>query len=82
MVEIEANVDDVHYILVPPRFKGIRTRFAREMVAWKQYYDSTEPQHEKLPGSWNDKLGLFQKIIVLRCLRPDKVGVTMVADYW
>ena len=69
-------------ILVPPRFKGIRTRFAREMAAWKQYYDNTEPQHEKLPGSWNDKLGLFQKIIVLRCLRPDKVGVTMVTGYW
>ena len=50
------------------------------MEAWKQYYDSTEPQHEKLPASWDDKLGLFQKIIVLRCLRPDKVGVTMVTS--
>ena len=81
-VEMEAHVDDVHYVLGPPRFKGIRKPFASEVEAWKQHYDSTEPQHEKLPGSWNDKLVLFQKIIALRCLHPDKVGVTMVTDYW
>ena len=45
--------------------------------AWKKYYDSIQPQVEKLPDKWNDKLGGFQKIIILRCLRPDKVTMSM-----
>jgi len=32
---------------------------------------------EDLPGRWNDELDLFQKILVLRCLRPDKVTNAM-----
>jgi len=50
------------------------------MEAWKKYYDSVEPQNEKLPGNWNDKLRSFQKMIVLRCLRPDKV-VPAIQDF-
>jgi hypothetical protein len=32
---------------------------------------------EDLPGPWNDVLDAFQKILVLRCLRPDKVTNAM-----
>ena len=55
------------------RFKDIRIHFTKEIASWKVYYDSVEPHVEKLPAEWNDKIGMFQKMIVLRCLRPDKV---------
>lgn len=55
------------------RFKGIRESFKKNVDAWKAYYDSTQPQVEKLPGEWNESLGMFQKLIIVRCLRPDKV---------
>ena len=53
--------------------KGIRRQFPAVMAAWTEYYDSSEPQTHVLPGPWQEKLGLFQKMIVLRCFRPDKV---------
>ena len=31
----------------------------------------------ELPGRWNTDLDVFQKILVLRCLRPDKVTNAM-----
>ena len=54
-------------------FKGIRTHFKLHTDDWKKYYDSIQPQVEPLPDKWQEKLGNFQKIIILRCLRPDKV---------
>ena len=62
------------------RFKGIRERFSLEIDSWKKIYDSTEPHHERMPRDWNDKLGMFQNMLVLRCLRPDKI-VPAVQDF-
>uniref|UniRef100_A0A8C3E132 Dynein axonemal heavy chain 12 n=1 Tax=Corvus moneduloides TaxID=1196302 RepID=A0A8C3E132_CORMO len=41
---------------------------------WQKMYDSKEPHNFPLPAELNDTLTELQKIIVLRCLRPDKIG--------
>ena len=56
------------------RFKGIRNHFKSNVKGWKKYYDSLDPHVEPMPGEWDKKLAMFQKILVLRCLRPDKVS--------
>ena len=40
---------------------------------WKALYDNPSPQEMELPDPWNLALSPMQKLIVLRCLRPDKV---------
>ena len=55
------------------RFKGIRVTFGGMVKEWKEYYDSVDPHTHPLPRQWDSKLGMFQKMIILRCLRPDKV---------
>uniref|UniRef100_A0A8C9VE60 Dynein axonemal heavy chain 12 n=1 Tax=Scleropages formosus TaxID=113540 RepID=A0A8C9VE60_SCLFO len=36
-------------------------------------YDSKEPYNTELPMPWCDQLTDFQKMIIYRCLRPDKI---------
>ena len=36
-------------------------------------FDSTEPQNADLPEPWSSKLSVFQKMLILRCIRPDKI---------
>lgn len=54
-------------------FEGIRVHFEKGIKDWKKFYDSIEPHMETLPDPWDEKLNPFQKILLLRCLRPDKV---------
>ena len=41
--------------------------------AWRALYDSASPQDEPLPGELQSKLGPFQRLLVLRCIIPDKL---------
>ena len=43
------------------------------MDSLQAIFDSSEPHHEPLPGKYNEEMDDFQKIIVLKCLRPDKI---------
>ena len=53
-------------------FEGLNTGFAAQADAWKHIYDSAVPHEEKLPGNW-ESLSRFQKLLILRCIRIDKV---------
>ena len=54
-------------------FLGFLGKFTGSVADWRSYYDDKEPHLAPLPSPWNGKLNEFQKLIVLRCLRPDKV---------
>ena len=58
-------------------FKGFRDNFEKNIVAWKEYSDSREPHLASIPDPFNDKLNPFQKMIVLRCIRPDKIQLSV-----
>ena len=42
-------------------------------IQWRKLYDSTDPAGIPMPGGAHEKYNSFQKICILRCLRPDKV---------
>lgn len=51
----------------------------KDVSLWRQYYDDRAPHKAELPPPWQ-KLTPFQKLIVLRCIRPDKV-IPAVANF-
>ena len=57
--------------------QGFRKSFTEQLGGWKSYYDDKEPHKAAIPAPWGEKLTDFQKMIVLRCLRPDKVSTAL-----
>lgn len=47
-------------------------------LRFKQWYDELQPESEKLPMDWKKLETMpFQKLLVLRCLRPDRLTVAL-----
>jgi len=56
-----------------PSFKELPGEFTANLAKWLEVYDSTDPAAMQMPGKAHEKYNSFQKICILRCLRPDKV---------
>ncbi|XP_055472779.1 dynein axonemal heavy chain 7, partial [Psammomys obesus] len=63
-----------------PAFKTIRKEFMHLKDGWKKVYDSLEPHHELFPEEWENKVDDFQRMLIIRCLRPDKV-IPMLQEF-
>ncbi|EKX31472.1 hypothetical protein GUITHDRAFT_83101 [Guillardia theta CCMP2712] len=55
------------------QFKELGKEFVLHVDDWKQIYDSADPARMKFPGVMHKKYSSFQKLTILRCLRPDKI---------
>ncbi|XP_072525468.1 dynein axonemal heavy chain 12 isoform X2 [Salminus brasiliensis] len=56
-----------------PGLQGLRQSFTKTPESFLPIYDSQEPYNTPLPKPWCEKLSDFQKMIIYRCLRPDKI---------
>ncbi|XP_077275021.1 dynein heavy chain at 36C [Temnothorax americanus] len=55
-----------------PGFLEIRDSVMKNIDEWKKIFDHKEPHTSSFPAPWN-KLSSFEKMLVLRCIRPDKI---------
>ena len=58
-------------------FPGLGHNIMGSADEWKKIYDSAKPEKEPLPGEWDKNLTMFQKMLILRAIRPDKVMVAV-----
>jgi dynein heavy chain len=54
-------------------FKALPEDLELNPEAWKEWIESPKPELEDLPGEWAVKCTGFQKLLVLRALRTDRV---------
>lgn len=55
-------------------FEGFVDSFLKNLNEWQLYYDCQDPHLTELPPPWDTKLEIFEKMIVLRAIRPDKAA--------
>merc|ERR1719440_368603 len=54
-------------------FSGLLDSFDTDTAAWKTWFDSPAPVEMPMPGRWESDLRIFQKLLVTRVLRDEKV---------
>uniref|UniRef100_A0A665TT05 Dynein axonemal heavy chain 7 n=1 Tax=Echeneis naucrates TaxID=173247 RepID=A0A665TT05_ECHNA len=66
--------DEISTLIQPKLFLFISHAFSCYFLSdFKPIYDSKEPCNTPLPTPWCEQLNDLQKIIIVRCLRPDKI---------
>jgi len=54
-------------------FEGIKDSITKRVDDWVSFFTSDTPQTDKLPGQWETKLSSFQRLILIRALREEKI---------
>jgi len=56
-------------------FRNIASSFSSNAREWKSWHRHNEPETSavRLPGEWENKCTELQRIIIVRCLRPDRI---------
>jgi dynein heavy chain len=61
-------------------FQGITNDFSVNVKSWKSFVQHSTPQSIPLPGSWNTKLKDFDRFLLVKALRQEKL-LFAFADY-
>ncbi|KAG9397278.1 Dynein heavy chain and region D6 of dynein motor [Carpediemonas membranifera] len=54
-------------------FKNILPHVEQHLDQWKKYYTANSPETTPLPGDWDSRSDELKRMVILRCLRPDRV---------
>ncbi|MCO5564171.1 hypothetical protein L7F22_017828 [Adiantum nelumboides] len=76
----EKSWNEIYRLSKLKNYQELDKSIQNQAKDWCILFDSQEPHRENLPMPWNFELDRFQKMLVLRCLRPDKL-VLAVVDY-
>ncbi|KAH8608939.1 putative Dynein heavy chain N terminal region 2 domain1 [Trypanosoma vivax] len=61
-------------------FRGLENDLIENSEVWKSFVLSEAPQTATLPGVWNEAVNPFQRILLIRCFREEKLYFAMT-DY-
>jgi len=55
------------------KWTGLAQHVSENLADWKAVYDASEPHKCTLPYPWHEQLDNFQRMILIRAIRPDKL---------
>lgn len=56
-----------------PDFSDIPQHLVGNMSEWKDWFDLEEPEKEHCPGGYSQGFSSFQKMMLIRCFRTDRI---------
>ncbi|GFO33725.1 dynein heavy chain 12, axonemal-like, partial [Plakobranchus ocellatus] len=77
---IDKSWDEICRMSELKHFKGFRQDFVQNVNKWRDFYNEKEPHKAAIPEPWQSKLNDFQRMIILRTIRPDKI-VLAITDF-
>ena len=69
---IWSNVVMLEYSL-PKVFSGFRESVVANKDSWISFFVTETPHNDTLPGDWESKLNEFQRLLLVRVMRDDKI---------
>jgi dynein heavy chain len=54
-------------------FRGVVQSLEQLPQEWHEWFLASEPENTPLPGEWEGRLAELQRMVLVRCLRPDRV---------
>lgn len=67
---------DIQTVSTLEHFSGLDRDIESSPKRWRKIVESTCPETERLPQDWKNKSS-FQKLIILRALRPDRMTYSL-----
>lgn len=59
------------------RYQGLGDNMQSDSDEWQKWFDSEMPEVAKFPGDYQKSLGNFDRLILLRAMRPDRVTTAL-----
>lgn len=66
------DIFEYFFLCIAFRLEKFRDSFEQRIHEWKKFYDVSNPHEIHCPPPMNELKGL-QRLVALRCVRPDKV---------
>merc|ERR1719482_2534792 len=66
--------NEIQTVAQLPTFAGLDTDFADMSLDWDRLYHDQNAHEAVFPGKWQEHLSMFQRILLLRTFRMDKVS--------
>lgn len=61
-------------VALPEVYSGLTQSFKENEAVWLEWAQCEQPQIDPLPLDWKEKLSDFQKLILLKAFRPEKIA--------
>ncbi len=65
--------DLMKLLLLSDKFASLADDLEKNHKVWKKWFNSDNPEIEPLPGKYKDSLSGFQKLMLLKCFRVDRM---------